>query len=334
MSTPPIVLYINFYTDKSPSRQQELVHCQRMNGQLESIDQIYMVVDDVEQYKRWKIDYPKIQLHLMSNRPTFTDFFKLANQTQTHPKQINIIANTDIYFTPSLDNLKTFDWKNRALCLSRQDTILSCSQDVWAWQGSMKNISSQSSFFLGILGCDNRIAYVLHSNGYELHNPAKTIIANHVHSSMVRNYTDSDKLQGEFIHVEPTYLGEHTDIHFTIQSDLSQSRSSNQHPKKNASSRERSKSKTILPKSLIRSRSIVVTRSRSIQPLQRNYSFVRKNNIGISPAHTKKNIKTRQSRSFYPITSRLTQLQHRIKRIGIGRKIETRRILTTTRRRR
>jgi hypothetical protein len=330
MSVPPIVLYVNFYTDKSSSRQQEIVHCQHMNGKLESIDQIYMVVDDVEKYKQWKIDYPKIELHYMSSRPTFTDFFKLANQTQNHPQQINIIANTDIYFTSSLDKLKTFEWKNRALCLSRQDMITSYSQDVWAWQGLMKNISSQSSFFLGIPGCDNRIAYVLHSNGYKLHNPAKTIIAHHVHESMVRNYTESNRIQEEGIFVEPTHLGEHTDIHFTQKNEPCKSRSK-------AKSRSRNKFNSVPFKQFTRSQSVIAVRKQSIYSSQRNHSVIRKDNVRMSPVHTTKPIQIRQARFFHPSTNRISQRmskrQQRFGRINVRRNLAKRYILTTVRKR-
>ena len=48
MSLPPIVLYVNFYLDKSHVRQNELDFCQKMNGKLNSIDRIYFIVDNVE----------------------------------------------------------------------------------------------------------------------------------------------------------------------------------------------------------------------------------------------------------------------------------------------
>ena len=349
MSGPPIVLYVNFYTDKAPSRQQELVYCQTMNGNLKSIDQIYMIVDDVDRYKQWKIDYPKIQLHFMANRPTFADFFKLANQTQSHSKQINIISNTDIYFTSSLDRLKTFDWQNRALCLSRQDTIVSYSQDIWAWQGPMKNISEQSSFFLVVPGCDNRIAYVLHSSGYNLHNPAKTIIAHHVHQSMVRNYTDASRLHGKGVFVEPTHLGEHTNLHFTDQDDSAKRKSksrrrlsSRSRSKSHAQSKSRSrphtqsksysKSKPVTSKPLVRSQSVVVVRNRSVRPLQRNHSVVHKHHPHVQVVKPTP-VRNPQSNPVQRPTHRMTQRQQRIKRINAGRKFAPRRTRTVIRRR-
>lgn len=346
MSDPPIALYVNFYTDKAPSRQEELVHCQTMNGKLGSIDKIHMIVNNIEQYSQWVKDYPKIQLHFMVNRPTFTDFFKLANQTQSHPKQINIISNTDIYFTSSLDRLKTFNWQNRALCLSRQDTIVSYSQDTWAWQGPMKNISAQSSFFLGVPGCDNRIAYVLHSSGYKLHNPAKTIIAHHVHHSMVRNYTESSRLHGNGVFIEPTHLGEHTNLHFTDQDDSvkskSKSRSKRRLPSRSRSrskpqvksvSKSISKSNQPVSKPLVRSQSVVAVRNHSIRPLQRNHSVIHKHHPQV------KVIKPTPTQNPHPQpiqrpTRRMTQRQQRINRINAGRKLAPRRIRTVIRRRR
>jgi len=271
MSLPPIVLYVNFYTDKCNDRQNELVYCQKMNSELNSIDKIYFVVDNIELYKQWTVDFPKIKLIYSGNRPTFTSFFKIANQTQDHPKQINIVSNTDIHFTSSLDLLKTFDWQNRALCLSRQDTNVAYSQDVWAWQGMMKNISSASDFCLGIPGCDNRIAHTLYMCGYKLHNPSKTIIAHHVHNSLVRHYTEAIRLHGDGVFVGPSYLGEESWLHFE------------QRGKSKEKSRSKSRSKS-------RGLSKVTSKPRSISkqkysriPLQRSQSVVVERNI---PTHT------------------------------------------------
>lgn len=206
--TPPIVLYINFYTDKSSERQRELVHCLNKNAELACIDKINLVVDDAGPYQQWTAKFSKINLMIFKKRPTFRDFFILINQTQEHSRQINILSNTDIHFDTSLGKLKSFLWQNVALCLSHQDRLLASSQDTWVWQGPMRNISSSSSFCLGIPGCDNRIANVLQNSGYKLHNPCKTIIATHVHKSMVRHYTEAMRLKGDYTYVEPSTLGD------------------------------------------------------------------------------------------------------------------------------
>lgn len=280
MSLPPIVLYVNFYTDKSNDRQNELVYCQKMNADLDSIDKIYFIVDNLELYKQWTVDFPKIKLIYLGNRPMFTSFFQIANQTQHHPKQINIVSNTDIHFTSSLDLLKTFDWQNRALCLSRQDTNVAYSQDVWAWQGTMRNISTESNFCLGTPGCDNRIAQILYMCGYKLHNPSKTIIAHHVHNSMVRNYTEASRLHGDGIFVGPSYLGEESLLHFE------QRGKSKQKSRSRSRSQSRGLSKvTSKPRSISKSKnSISIPRqSKPHIPLQRSQSVVVERNI---PTHT------------------------------------------------
>lgn len=346
MSLPPIALYVNFYLDKSHIRQNELNFCQKMNGQLNSIDKIYFIVDNLELFKQWTLDFPKIKLIYLKERPTFTLFFQIANRTQSHPQQINIVANTDIYFTSSLDLLKPFVWQNRALCLSRQDTVANDSQDVWAWQENMKNISSASDFYLGIPGCDNRIAHVIQASGYKPHNPAKTIIAHHVHASMIRNYSESSRIHGDYAFVGPVYLGEESPL--TIEEKgTSENRGTSKRKSRLSRSRTRSNSKPIPPLSrsqskqpipLKRSQSVVIVRSMPMthKNLKRNHSIV----VARKPTTTTATVRQVQRRNQpqrlpQRVIKRMTTLQHRRQRVTIvsRRTVSSRRVAIRTARR-
>jgi hypothetical protein len=52
--------------------------------------------------------------------------------------------------------------------------------------GRVRSIAAP--FTMGILGCDNRLAYLLSEAGYRLSNPGRSIRAIHLHRSEVRRY--------------------------------------------------------------------------------------------------------------------------------------------------
>lgn len=227
-----IHLYINFYTDKNIERQKELDYCVNVNSTLNDIECVHIIMDDLTKYKYLEQLYPKVKLHLLQTRPMFYDFFSLANKESGNPRCINILSNTDIFFDSSLSLLKSFQWNNHVLCLSRQDLMYEKSQDTWIWQGKL-NIPQHSKFYLGILGCDSVIANSFRETGYTIANPCFSILCHHVHKSQIRNY-NSDYVPGTFAFVKPCYLYElmnehsirfsspyiHNDTQITIGIDL------------------------------------------------------------------------------------------------------------------
>ena len=86
-------LFINYYRDKNPERANELMVCFLKNGLCKNIDHAFVFVDDTipNQRDRNQLTY------VYFGRPTFEDFFFYIN-TVTNEDDINIIANTDIYF--------------------------------------------------------------------------------------------------------------------------------------------------------------------------------------------------------------------------------------------
>jgi len=200
-----IHLYINFYQDKNKERQAELDYCVKTNAELKEIDVLHCVVDDMKLYENLKTQYPKIKLHYLAKRPTYHDFFILANQESGTDNCINIISNTDIVFTPTLNLLKPFHWNNYVLCLSRQDYISSGSQDSWIWKGKLK-IPPKCNFFLGKMRCDQVIARQFQEAGYCVANPCYSIICHHIHKSNVHNYNEHDGINEAISFVIPCHL--------------------------------------------------------------------------------------------------------------------------------
>ncbi len=177
-----INLFQNNYIDDSIERNKELQFCYEANAAIK----LYEVV-----YKYTPLFF----------RPTFNDFFKVCS---LRPNDINIIANSDIYFdAEALYNIqKAFmNHKNPnqlCLALTRYDMANGLpnfmnradSQDVWAFMGKVPQLEGADFYIGGVAGCDNRIAKILENNGYNVVNPSIDIKTYHVHETNVRNYID------------------------------------------------------------------------------------------------------------------------------------------------
>jgi hypothetical protein len=193
-------LFTSIYTDKSLIRQKELIYCLNKNIDNPHINKIYLFVDGfVELPESDKLVTIEFQ------RPTYRDFFNLIDRTVASREDISIVANTDIYFNHTLNGLTLYE--RQCIALSRWDDKPGglklhnerFSQDVWIFKGKMRNVNF-CDFYLGIPGCDNRIAYELHSAGYAMFNPATRIQAIHYHRSDLHNY------DGRTLKIQRPYL--------------------------------------------------------------------------------------------------------------------------------
>lgn len=157
----------------------------------------------------------------VKGRETFGDYFKQINK-HSAPEDINIICNSDIYFDKSIDRVKNIN-PNECFALSRWDDNKlynrKDSQDAWIFKGKVKKIFGD--FFLGLPGCDNRIAHEIDKVGYEMSNPSLSIRANHLHNSGVRNYTRSKKetVPGPYKFLEPCKIKGTTILHIALGDD-------------------------------------------------------------------------------------------------------------------
>jgi len=182
-----INLFIQVYKSGNEERQKELDACLRINKGLNINGVPYFNVIEI------------------TERLTFNQMFKL---TLAYPKCINIIANSDIYFDETILECR-FMKINDCYALSRWDYINGMahlfnrkdSQDVWVFNGSIdKNIGHYN---LGIPGCDNKIAWELRANNYNVLNPSKTIHAIHLHNTQYRTYTPDQRLFEPFHFIFP-----------------------------------------------------------------------------------------------------------------------------------
>ncbi len=199
-----IRLFTSYYNEKNPIRKQELITCLQKNVSNELIERIYVIIeaDTVTPFYDNKIIY------IRSERPTFKEFFKLVNLTATD-NDYSIVANSDIYFDSTLQLLQLKD--NQCYALSRHEInskgvvsfvqVQGWSQDSFFFKGKIKPIGF-SDFYAGKAGSDNRIGHEIREAGYQIYNPAKTIISYHIHEGSQRNYANLDKEAK----VKPPYL--------------------------------------------------------------------------------------------------------------------------------
>lgn len=177
-----INLFVQVYKSNDDKRQLELDTCLKINKALNINGVPYFNVIEINE------------------RLTFAEMFKLFI-----PNEINIIANSDIYFDETilkvrfLDNkevyaLTRWDYENGlARLFYRKD-----SQDVWVFNGTV-NIQG-GDYYLGIPGCDNKLAKEIIDSGYNLANPSKSIHAIHLHETNFRTYNEKTERVPEPYH--------------------------------------------------------------------------------------------------------------------------------------
>jgi len=185
-----INLFVGYYQCGNPVRQKELDHCLARNVTNKLLNAI--VLETPERLK-------------------FNFFFNKINKI-TSDNDINIIANSDIYFDETIQ-LTAGMTHNDCYALSRWDVTRAGtaahmdrrdSQDVWIVRGKVRNVFGD--FYLGYRGCDNRIAYEFQKAGYVVRNPSKTIKTYHLHLSNIRSYNMSNVVSEPYLTVQPTIL--------------------------------------------------------------------------------------------------------------------------------
>ena len=152
----------------------------------------------VRERMRWhaaQVGVPIIEYD--SGRPTFHDMLCKNALDDT----INVCSNSDCYFThESLRKIASIG-RREAWCLSRWEVdtaddrgeckaVLKTSagsQDGWVFLGKT-HTEYKLDFYAGSRGCDNRVAYILHSSGLTLSNPARSVKLMHYHTSKIRKW--------------------------------------------------------------------------------------------------------------------------------------------------
>ena len=194
-----IHLYTTFYNEKNLNRRSEIEKAIRINFNLSAISKL-IVFNEGDSIAH--LAPSKIQELFINKRPTYKDFINHIN-TNSSPGDIQIIANTDIYFDTNIEVLQHINLKNICLALSRWDTADTIkprlynhndSQDVWVFKGPVKP-ELKANFPLGVPRCDNKLLFVLQEAGYKVLNPAFSIKVFHIHKGQrALVYTEGDNI--------------------------------------------------------------------------------------------------------------------------------------------
>ncbi len=199
-------IFVNYYIDKNIDRQSELDFCISENLKNKSLNH-YVVICNSNEYDNFLSKYAdyekKIIPVIIDKRPTYNDYFQLITKLFPQEDNINIVSNLDIIITETSLLYSSFylsgksclalsrwdiqnrvDYQNNSFLFDRED-----SQDTWIFKGGVQQVLG-ANFPLGKAGCDNSIAHLLSSAGYEMKNPSKMIKTYHLHLTNIRNYTD------------------------------------------------------------------------------------------------------------------------------------------------
>lgn len=143
----------------------------------------------------------------VNHKPTFAELFEI---TRANPDDINIIANTDIFFDHTIEEVKKISsreawcltrWNylgyNRAEFFNRHD-----SQDVWVFRGPVRK-ETDGAYGMGVAGCDNRLAFELKKAGYIVRNPSLSIRCYHYHISEIRYFSWNDRVPEPYLFLQP-----------------------------------------------------------------------------------------------------------------------------------
>jgi len=201
-----IRLLINLYPTEPGERLDEISLCLRNNISNPWISEI--VVLDEGFPKKELLRDAKVQIHPISQRPNFSDFYDHLD-----PVGINLISNNDIWFDKSL---KKISWLglNRydLICLTRREpdgTLYKPekgdAQDSWIFFDKPEPLKS-CNFPMGIPGCENRLAFLFFIKRYRALNPSKVIRAMHEHRSGNRSYQSANRIQGPYLFSKPVGL--------------------------------------------------------------------------------------------------------------------------------
>lgn len=215
-----ITVIQQYYIDKNAKRRDENALCLRLNASNNAITRVLLLNERM--YTDDELGNPpmeKVTQVVVGKRLTYLDVFQYAKNNLSG---YIALANTDIFFDKSIDNLRTAALANerRIFCQLRyeftsaikdlQNCVTSClrpdSQDVWMWHSSMElpnGIEKTLNMNMGVAGCDNKLVYLMSLMGVECYNEPERVRTYHYHESQARTYDPSKPVPGPWYAIFP-----------------------------------------------------------------------------------------------------------------------------------
>jgi len=195
-----VALFTSYFEQQYQDRQRELRKVMELNIACPSIDVIYNLGTP------W--DNDKVINIAGYDRPTYAQFIAEMQKVEA---DYYILANSDIYLTSEIEDIKMLEMDGKVLCLSRWDVLMNgnsklfdyeWTQDTWIWKGKPQTIKNVD-FTMGLPACDNRLAYEIAHSGMKPVNPSKSIKTYHLHITNKRSYKERDRLPGATMPLQP-----------------------------------------------------------------------------------------------------------------------------------
>lgn len=214
-----IVVFYQYYKPKNAARRAEIDECLNKNLANKKIDRLMVFFED-QSHMSLIDDRPNLIKQFLPDRMSYSFWLKETDKLPVG--SISLLLNSDIYLDETVEYLKS-ESKNilqeqMFIALTRYNPAGGgfklndnphWTQDVWGVakgeQPFHKALLQETAFELGQPGCDNKIAYVMHSYGYTVTNPCFRFKSIHLQADAAREYdAKSSKLIGLHAFVHPT----------------------------------------------------------------------------------------------------------------------------------
>ena len=214
-----IVVFYQYYKPKTEARRAEIDECLRKNIANQKIDRLMLFFEDQSHMSEVE-DTPNMVKQFLPERMSYSFWLKETDKLPVGA--VSLLLNSDIYLDDSLDYLEKesqsilqgqmfialtrYNPDGNGLKLNKDPHW---TQDVWGVakgeEPFHKALLQETAFELGQPGCDNKIAYVMHSYGYTVTNPCHKLKSIHLQADTAREYdSKGSKLIGLHAFVHPT----------------------------------------------------------------------------------------------------------------------------------
>lgn len=230
-----INLFIQFFIHPNPERYNEIKTCLKYNVMNPLINYIYLLNEQTvdASYKLFTeeelgIYSQKIIQIPLGHRMMYSDVFDFALGMNCHG--YNVIANADIFFDETLENILKSNMNEKKIILSQlryeyDGTARGIkifgprpdSQDVWIYHSKYGKILANNKAFrfqLGQGGCDNHINYLFNHYGFELVNDPMFVHCLHYHKTQIRDYKQKDIIKPPYLFINPVDFDTESNVNY------------------------------------------------------------------------------------------------------------------------
>lgn len=213
-------LYLSHYTAQTRARQQEMAEALAGNLNASFVREVTLFVEgEAPVLPRTHVNVTVVP----SQRLTYQAIFDFAN-THTGKDELHAIVNSDISLRKGFEGLSSVMTSETFIALSRYeasgvyDAYPANSQDVWIWRGRCR--IDCADFYMGIRGCDNRLAAEAYLAGYTVVNPCRNLVTHHHHRSQDRGEDyNAEYVDPPYVGVSPCFLGGKSDLQRMVGSE-------------------------------------------------------------------------------------------------------------------